>query len=135
MLEEALGIKVKTAAGESDTPRAPGMKYKHYCPSVPLTYVCKGSETALKAKFKELRIAGRPVIIALTESDAKDFAAENFEVLIAGRDIAEAAKNLYALIREAEERFDYIFAIEAENIGIGRAVNNRLLKASGGNVL
>lgn len=103
---------------------APGMTSKHYSPKTP-TIVCEHLE-----KFKE-------------DSDAKAFLLFSKKrpelpqahqyVLSEKEDLNEAAARLYQVLHELDEKlYRQIICERFPDIGIGRAINDRLLRASGG---
>lgn len=55
MIEEAVGMETssKTKAAEGETPRAPGMKYRHYAPRVPVEKIAI-PESVLNAEVVEI---------------------------------------------------------------------------------
>ncbi|MDR3318621.1 MAG: threonylcarbamoyl-AMP synthase [Clostridiales bacterium] len=134
-IEAALGITLSGAEKNSDKPRAPGMKYKHYAPNIPLYYAANGRETALIDKLEEIGADGGAAVIVLTRAAAELFCELDCDVLIAGEGLKESARNLYSVLRSAEKIFENLLVLGAPDDGIGRAINNRLEKACGGNLL
>jgi L-threonylcarbamoyladenylate synthase len=138
MLETELQEPVAVAAGEVDRPQAPGMKYRHYAPRAPVVLV-KGEKTAVVARINQL-LQGewktrKVVVIGATENLAQyrtdlvlDFGPKS------GLELA--AQRLYGLLRQCDTLDVEGIIIEgvAEN-GIGAAIQNRLYKAAGGNVI
>jgi L-threonylcarbamoyladenylate synthase len=138
MLETVLQEPVAVAAGEADRPQAPGMKYRHYAPRAPVVLV-KGEKAAVVARINQL-LQGewktrKVVVIGATENLAQyrtdlvlDFGPKS------GLELA--AQRLYGLLRQCDmlDADGIIIEGVAEN-GIGAAIQNRLYKAAGGNVI
>lgn len=118
-----------------DTPKCPGMKYKHYAPDADVTVVSGNSEKAMQ-KIAELIKAekknGRRVGVLAREN--KGFSADLF--ISAGKNNKEFAKVLFdALRRFDREKIDVAFVQFTEDSGISLAVKNRLFKAAGNKVI
>lgn len=94
-------VHVTTKA--ENTPKAPGMKYKHYSP---------------KAK----------VIII---KDQKEIQQDNTSIILQYDNAEAMAKNLFRDFREADQNnYETIYVKEVPKEGIGKAVMQRLQKAS-----
>lgn len=139
-LEDIAGVPVLEATGSVERPRAPGMKYRHYAPRVPLTLTkrSKVSETVkyiLETSQKKVGVFGDDDICSLFRNEAR-VATISF-----GRrgNNDSLARNLYAALRKFDGEdgcmlgVKAIVAAEPEgdiNDGIGLAVLNRLRKAA-----
>jgi L-threonylcarbamoyladenylate synthase len=101
-------------------PLAPGMLASHYAPRKP---VHVGDVTALSRRF-----AGRAIGVI---SFRNEYPAHCCEVLSADGDLAQAARNLFAVLRELDASdCDVIIAEEFPDQGLGRAINDRLRRAA-----
>ncbi|MCS7121854.1 MAG: L-threonylcarbamoyladenylate synthase [Archaeoglobaceae archaeon] len=106
-------------AKPSSIPRSPGMKYRHYAPRCELI-VLVGKN--FEEKAFEL---------------AKEFEKKGYRVGVAGmgvgydlgKNLEEFAKNLFKALRDLEKVNDIIIMQGVEEVGIGRAIMNRLKKA------
>jgi len=139
MLCELLGdVEVDATLFEEDSkkaPKAPGMKYRHYAPKAKLCVV----EGAVDMVVKEInRISaekmqkGIRVGIIGTEETVGQYTHGNVKCIGTRQDEATVANRLYAVLREFDgENVDYILSESFSGCGIGNAVMNRLLKASG----
>lgn len=116
-------------------PKAPGMKYRHYAPRAELTIIAGGEEAVVgrinalleSAEKKGLRsgVIATGATIARYRATSVKSAGDRWEG-------ETAAKELYRILREFdEEEMDVIYSESFEENGIGQAVMNRLLKASG----
>jgi L-threonylcarbamoyladenylate synthase len=101
-------------------PVAPGMLESHYAPRKPV-YV--GDVPTLLRRFAGERIG---IISFRTE-----YPAHRCEVLSEFGDLAEAARHLFAVLRELDDTdCSVILAEEFPDEGLGRAINDRLRRAS-----
>ena len=109
-----------TLAARKDLPAAPGMLDSHYAPRKPLY---RGDVEALIKRF-----AGRSVGVI---SFQREYLAHRCEVLSEQGDLAEAARHLFAVLREMDDsECSVIVAEEFPEEGLGRAINDRLRRAS-----
>jgi len=105
---------------DPEKPQAPGNLPQHYAPRTPLVL---GDRTHFSAPGK------RAGLLTLSNSDAKAFAA--VEVLSASGDLREAATKLYSAMRALDAAgVDIILAEPVPETGLGRAINDRLRRAS-----
>lgn len=120
-IEEIEGVigKVKFNANESSNPQAPGLLKSHYAPQKQLIFA---DETVLPAKQNIAVIAFNKYIAGFDEKQ---------QVLLSPHgDLNEAAKNLFAVMRQLDNsEAAIIFAIRFPDTGLGRAINDRLKRA------
>jgi L-threonylcarbamoyladenylate synthase len=121
-IEETIGpIQRSDAASDETRPQlAPGMLSSHYATRTPLL---------LARREDRLPAAARIGLLAfVSESPLDQFAA--VEVLSPRGDLAEAAANLFAAMRRLDAQgLDVIVARPVPNTSLGRAINDRLLRA------
>jgi L-threonylcarbamoyladenylate synthase len=119
-IERTIG-EVEIRLKAEKTPRAPGMLDSHYAPETPL--VLKRADAADATD-------GRVGLLAFRRpEEGQKFAA--VEVLSPSGDLREAASNLYsALHRLDAEELDCIVAEPLPGTGLGRAIMDRLQRAS-----
>lgn len=128
------GFDVDGEKGEDDPrrPLSPGTKYRHYSPGVPVL-VLKGEGDRLLSHLGRLitflEARGKRVGLILF---GKGNGMDRPHFLFATMD--EMAKGLFAALRELEGEVDLILVGAPPETGIGRAVMNRLQKASDGHV-
>lgn len=131
------------ASGEA--PKAPGMKYKHYAPKADMKML-KGNEAAvldyLKKEISESEIKTAILTVdehrAVLEKIIADNNKENIKLLSLGslKDMKTVAHNLFDVLRKCDELgVSTILSESFDESGIGRAVMNRLKKASGFNII
>lgn len=117
---QALAGEVQVATNSSSDPSAPGMLTSHYAPRKPLVI---GDIPTLIRQYQGKKIA----VISFAES----YDVPYQYILSLGGSIDEAAKRLFAAMREMDATdADVIIAKDLPEGGLGRAVNDRLKRAS-----
>jgi L-threonylcarbamoyladenylate synthase len=124
-LEEVESIigPVELGSGEVKKPTAPGMLPRHYAPRTPI--VLDWDERNFNSKK-----SGKIGFLAFQEprSSMKFY---HIEILSKKGDLREAAANLFAAIRRLDElNLDLILAETIPEVGLGRAIMDRLRRAS-----
>ena len=110
---EAVVGPLAAAAEAGKRPKSPGMLERHYAPGLPLRL------NAVEARPGEALLAFGP---------GAPKAALN---LSPGGDVAEAAANLFAMMRALDRpRFRAIAVMPIPERGLGRAINDRLRRAA-----
>ncbi len=118
---EAIVGKLKVLPHSSSQPDAPGMLKSHYAPKKNFIL---GDISANILKFKSQKVG-----ILSFKKKYKE-ASLNY-VLSEKADLNEAAKNLFSYLRILDESdADIILAEPVPDIGLGRAINDRLSRAS-----
>lgn len=141
MLREVVGeVRIDPALKGAAIPRAPGMKYTHYAPRVPLTLIDApaGRRAAVfRREVEKRQAAGETVGLIVSEEVAA--ALEDIIPLelrgVYGRagDLAAMAAHLYDTLRSFDRKPATVLLGEAvPPEGLGLAIMNRLEKASGG---
>lgn len=137
--EVRLDKALMTGVAANVRPKAPGMKYRHYAPKAAMTIVEGNTDKVIaymKDKLDTQTEAGHKVGLMLTSADAAFF--DKGEIISLGdrNDEDEIAKNLFAALREFDDRgVDVIYSEAFPETGVGQAVMNRLLKAAGHTVV
>lgn len=118
-------IRYATLANE-ENPATAGQLKSHYAPHTPLWV---GAIDNLKMQFEGKRIA------TISFTNKHEGIAENMQfVLSKTGSLDEAAKNLFAVLRITDTlNADVILAEHFPDIGIGKAINDRLYKAQATN--
>jgi len=138
MLEQCLPqvrISGQDKLDAKTTPRAPGMKYRHYAPSAPLILFgydqVEGGPGLLAGLNQAVRDGKR--VGAVVSREVAAMLPAGVEVAIHGsrQDPTGAAAGLYQALRWFDSHpVDLIFAEGVLERGIGRALMNRLTKAA-----
>lgn len=143
MLEELIGEvavdRTLIASDSKETPKAPGMKYRHYAPRAELSIVEGSVLQVIRAinRMSEEKIKeGYKVGIIGTDETVEKYHAGIVKCIGSRLDERTIASHLYGILREFdEEGADYIFSESFPSGGIGSAIMNRLLKAAGHHVI
>jgi L-threonylcarbamoyladenylate synthase len=121
-IESIIG-KVEISPIEKSRPSAPGMLPRHYAPRTPI--VLDWNEKNLDL-YKDKNIG----LLAFKETE-NNLKFHAVEVLSKKGDIREAAANLFTAIRRLDAlNLDLIVAEPIPEIGLGRAIMDRLRRAS-----
>ena len=113
-IQKTLGFKINTSINPKKK-IAPGQSRLHYSPGIPLRMNVtkpKNDEAFIMIKRKKTKL-------------------KNYFYLTSKNDLDEAAKNLYSCLRKIKnEGYKFIAVEKIPNIGLGRAINDRLRRAS-----
>jgi L-threonylcarbamoyladenylate synthase len=110
-LERFLGITLARPGADPDAPRAPGQLARHYAPRALLRL------DAVSAHEGEALLGFGPVPGAVAN-------------LSPSANLAEAAANLFAMLRWLDRRHDRIAVTPIPRHGLGEAINDRLRRAA-----
>jgi L-threonylcarbamoyladenylate synthase len=106
-----------------DKPSAPGMLPRHYAPRTPI--VLDWDEKNFNSK------KGKKIGLLAFQEPKGSVKFRHIEILSKKGDIREAAANLFAAIRRLDElSLDLILAEPIPEVGLGRAIMDRLRRAS-----
>jgi L-threonylcarbamoyladenylate synthase len=111
---------------------SPGQTLSHYAPSTPLYLFEEGS---LPDAARSMGIARPSVALVYTPARAREIEAHHLfdavEVLAPDGDLREAAARLFSILHEFDAgQFRAIYAERVPEAGLGRAINDRLYRAS-----
>lgn len=121
-IEKVIGKKIKHHKKITDNPNTPGQLKSHYATHTPL-YL--GTINELLQEF-----AGRKILLINFQDYHPSIAKEQQLLLSPNGDTDEAAKNLFRVLREADQlQADVILVEYLPEEGLGRAVNDRLERA------
>ncbi len=108
----------------SEKPRSPGQLPRHYSPRTPLKIIRENEELKIQKGIK----AG---LLAFKQPKNESF-FEKIEVLSSSGDLREAACNLFSCLHKLDKAgLDIIYAEPVPEIGLGKAIMDRLRKAEG----
>ena len=114
---------------ENVRPEAPGMKYRHYAPDVPVTLL-KGPHNDVVEYMKNRLEKDESTGIICLQSDEKYLRGKNVKYM--PDDAKGQANSLFALLREYKGTdAKRIYSVTPSRTGLGLAVCNRLTKAAG----
>jgi len=121
-IESIIG-RVEVNPIEEENPSSPGRLPKHYAPRTPI--VIEGWENNLE-NYQDKKVG----LLAFQKVKVS-FPFHHVEVLSPGGDLREAAANLFAAIRRLDAlTLDLILAEALPEVGLGRAIMDRLRRAS-----
>lgn len=121
-IERAIG-EVRVITGDVDEPQSPGQLPRHYSPRTPIRI--------LKAEEPTIEPGKNIGLLAFRKPDR----IEPFtlvEVLSEKGDLREAAARFFSCLHRLDKAgLDMIYAEPVPEVGLGRAIMNRLMKAAG----
>jgi L-threonylcarbamoyladenylate synthase len=119
---EAIIGKVQIEINTTSNPRAPGQLKSHYAPS----------KRVVIGKIEDL-LQRYPAHCSAILTFQQDFHSPNQFILSPNGSLEEAAKNLFSGLRYLDKlEADIILAEPVPDTGLGRAINDRLRRASAG---
>lgn len=130
-IKSVIGSVLIADEADSDKPRSPGMKYRHYAPNVPLIAIAGPAK--LTAEYIKNNIDNQTAALMFD-----DYKLNHPNVITIGNsyDYSAQAANLFDALRQADNmKVTKILAQMPKTDGLGMAVTNRMIKASGNNVL
>ena len=123
---------------DTEHPRAPGMKYRHYAPKVPLILV-EGEDEARAAVIRRLAEKGRRTAVLISEETMPRYqdAPDLLLIRMGTRQEPEGiARRLFTTLRSLDRLpLDLVYSETFEEGQIGEAVMNRLRKAAGFHII
>jgi len=141
-LEAVLGeVRVDTPS-ETQAPKAPGMKYRHYAPQGEMMLMIGSSERIIQRMGHEIQKghAGLKKVGVLCSLESAPFLHDprpDLLFVLGSKDRPEeVASSMFEGLRLCDEQgVDLILAEGVEEGGIGTAIMNRLQKAAGNQIL
>lgn len=127
MIERVVNqVMQKTVYEKDQKVLSPGVKYKHYLPSVPVYVAKQGEYSDAVRVYNKLKVQNlRPVIVCL-KYEKKFFKQQQTAVI--GANAIGLAKNLYSFLRKLEKEYSHIIIMSVKNEGFGLSVMNRINK-------
>ena len=120
---EAVVGPVRVKAHSTSNPQAPGMLHSHYAPGVPL------QQGELRTLYEQHR--NKKVGVLAFQRGLPEILPDRQIVLSPAGDLEEAAQRLFAAMRQLDQMpIDLILAETFPETGLGRAINDRLRRAS-----
>jgi len=115
--------------------KSPGQSLSHYAPSTPLFLFDEGSLPAAAQQLKIVHPCVALVFNAARAESLKEIKGAGFfdvvQVLSEKGDMREAAARLFSLLHDLDSKgLAAIYAERVPDIGLGRAINDRLYRAS-----
>lgn len=124
---------VLSPLGAGETPKAPGMKYRHYAPKAPVTVVTGDSRAT--AAYIQARAGADTGVICFAEY-CDWFANSVVKSIGSDADREEQARRIFDALRAFDQtEVTAILAQCPDEEGLGLAIANRLKKAAGFHVV
>ena len=119
---------------ENERPLSPGMKYRHYAPSVPLVLV-EGEEDLVETFMINAQNSEKCALLCYHE-ELDMLRGERLIDIGAKDDLATQASRLFSALRDADKLdCDVIYAHLPAKDGLGLALYNRLIRAAAHTVI
>jgi L-threonylcarbamoyladenylate synthase len=126
-IESIIG-RVELSPGNKEKPSAPGMLPRHYAPRTPIVLDWS------KKNFDSY--SGKKIGLIVFQKPKNFLKFHQVEVLSEKGDFREAAANLFSAIRRLDAlNLDLILAEAIPEVGLGRAIMDRLRRASGNQLI
>lgn len=130
-IEAVLGKSVTVVTNPKAKVNSPGVRYKHYAPSVPMALDVSGDVDKLRRYYDELVAKGlHPALLV----EHPDF-FEGCNAFPIGNTDDEVARNLFENLRLLETRCDYIIASFSSTTPFAQSILNRLIRSAGNNLI
>ena len=124
-IESVIG-KVNVRAHSTSQPQAPGQLKSHYAPRKKFLL---GDIQELAKKYPVDRCG-----ILSFQNNVTGVSSDFHLILSSSGDLNEAARNLFFMLRQFDNmNIDIVLAEEVPNVGLGRAINDRLRRAASDN--
>ncbi|MHA0856277.1 L-threonylcarbamoyladenylate synthase [Paenibacillus sp. CMAA1364] len=128
---------------QSEVPRSPGVKYAHYAPQGELMIVRGSSSQEVTTRIMSLlnnavddgKVTG---LLIFEEHRSSYRLPETTHIISLGSvtSLTQAAHTLFAALRIFDDLgVNYILSESCEEVGIGEAIMNRLIKAASGRII
>lgn len=139
MIEAVLNIKIDNQSDResNESPKSPGMKYKHYAPKGVVTLV--EGERAKVINYinsQGLKHPNKKTACLCPDEFKKDLKLETVIQLGSMDKLETIGENLFKSLRLMDElEIDYIYIPAISYEGLGEAIMNRLIKAANHNII
>jgi len=139
MIQEVTQLQLRDAS-VTDTPRSPGIKYRHYSPKAPMA-ILKGEPNAIAAHIKNECETKPEQLIGVYVTEAtktilETYQLQNINYIHLSNDPQIVAQNLFAHLRQFDKLNVFIIFAEAvPDTNLGTAIMDRMLKAADGNTI
>lgn len=122
-----------------ETPKSPGMKYRHYAPKAEMTLFTGEPVkivSTINSMIEKNQAQGLKTAVLSSDETRGLYHADKVWALGAASDPEQMAYHLYAALRACDESgVDIIYAETFSESGMGLALMNRLKKAAGGRII
>jgi L-threonylcarbamoyladenylate synthase len=131
--------RTSSKSSDEEAQKAPGQMHIHYAPKVPAILFegpVEAMRTAMLREIQRRTAQGERVGVLITDDDVATFQESGAHIYTLGSLPEQVATRLYAGLRLLEESgVQIILCRNIAEHGIGLAIRDRLLKATGGKVI
>ncbi len=140
MIKEVVGdVKIAHPIKQSDIPKSPGMKYKHYAPKGKLTIIEGKSKDVVNYINEQIKLHhkdNKKVGVITTSEYKNQFDTEYVSPIGGKHNEVEIASNLFLVLREMDQRqVDFIYSMSFHKGTYHEAIMNRLYKAANNRIV
>ncbi|MGO1468526.1 MAG: L-threonylcarbamoyladenylate synthase [Tissierella sp.] len=122
-----------------EIPKSPGQKYRHYAPKAEMIVFQGETEDIVKTineRIGKYIYEGKKIGVMATDETQDRYSKGIIKTLGTRKDKRSIATKLFKVLREFDElNVDIILSEGVELDDIGKAIMNRMMKASGGNIV
>jgi L-threonylcarbamoyladenylate synthase len=130
-IAKILSKPVKIVTNPTDKVNSPGVRYRHYAPSVPAVLNIDGDSDKIVKFYRQLDTVGvRPVVLCQSDVDVGEC-----ETLPLGATDRDVAASIFRQLRAAEKQYDYIIVSYSSTGELSDSILNRLTKSCSGRIL
>lgn len=130
-IERILNKKVTVVTDPKAKVNSPGVRYKHYAPSIPMALDLTGDVNKLAAYYDNLTSQGVRAVLLVERPELFD----GRNAVNIGRTDEEVAQNLFENLRLLEKQYDYIVASFSSKTQYAESILNRLVRSAGNNII
>ncbi len=144
MIKEIVGMgrydeKLNRQVTSDETVRSPGMKYTHYSPKAEV-FIYEGEDSAvvqaIEKRVEAAKLKGIRVGVMSVAEIRGNFEGAHVIEIGSYKAPEEAAARLFKTLRDFDlEGVSEVYAVSFSEVGIGKAIMNRLIKAAGHKVI
>lgn len=132
-------LEDKSILNPKEAPKSPGQKYTHYSPKAKMYLFLGSDEKVARSINKKLtKFKDKKVGILGTDENKDRYNLDGVMFISLGKkkDYDSIAKNLFKSLRKFDsENIEFILSEGFEDSELGNAIMNRMVKASGGNII
>jgi L-threonylcarbamoyladenylate synthase len=132
-IEKVLCEKVLTFSDKNRKVNSPGMRYRHYAPSIPAVLDTACDVKKVLELYDKIMSSGQKAVILCLERYLMFF--DGKETYSLGKTEKEAASKFFYALRECEKKYDYIIEMFCPKTEEGFSVLNRMIKSVGENFI
>lgn len=130
-IEAILGKPVTVVTDPKAKVNSPGVRYKHYAPSIPMALDLTGDTAKLAAFYDNLTAQGLQAVLFVERPELFD----GRKAVCIGKTDEDVAKNLFENLRLLEAQYDYIVCSFSSKTAYAQSILNRLVRSASNNII